>query len=150
MGYQFLHGVRGKLASSQVILVKEVNDRAQHVLDIRWRIASCHTLAGYYDLEELFENRTPLKTISATVGSPSHIDALLIAALYIAAGHRGHDRLIRYYDVHLLLSRLSATELDALPELCRRKGATRQVEGVIERTAELFGDQATGRLKTVD
>ena len=72
----------------------------RHAIDLHWALSNRARYADVLAFEELWSRGTAIH--GPHVRIPSDSDSLLIAALHLAAHHRGEERLIWIYDIHLL------------------------------------------------
>lgn len=121
LGYE-----RGGLPHPEVVSSQATWSRtdalgATHHLDVHWRASNRQVLAREFSYEELAARACSVPGLGPHARMPSPVDALLYACAH-RAGHVntpyysgddtfvGGDRLIWLYDVHLLATRMTASE----------------------------------------
>lgn len=107
-GYERVPEVSGELLTSQVHF-----DRGDapgvHMLDVHWRIANPLLFADSLDVDACYQSAVPVPGLAsaAALGAPQ---ALLVACVHRIAHHQDDPRLIWLWDIHLLLTDLSADD----------------------------------------
>jgi hypothetical protein len=149
LGYVKGEGVEGKFISSQATWSRTDEYGATHVLDVHWRINNSQVLAKLLAYDELAARAAPLAALGPCARALVPEDALLVACIHRAGhlhapyhvdgvAHLGIDRLIWLYDIHLLVSRMSAEELDRFAALAVRKRIQSLCHDALLRTGECF------------
>jgi hypothetical protein len=140
-----------------------------HEIDLHWRSNNSQILAGLLDYNELIARAEQVPPLGPDAYAPAPVHALLFACIH-RAGHRNapyfvddvaypaSERLIWFYDVHLLAGRMSRSELAELVELATRKRMKAICHESLIRSNEYFDTQIprdildalapTGRLET--
>lgn len=119
LGYERLNTMRGELVSSQSSWNKLDGYGVTHSIDLHWRINNCQIFAEAASYDELLIGSVAIQVLGGRALGPVH--ALLLACMHRVAHvtaawsvndsrHYG-DRLIWLYDIHLVASRMSSTEL---------------------------------------
>jgi hypothetical protein len=132
LGYAKDAGVEGRFISHQATWSRSDNLGATHHLDIHWRINNSQILAKALDYEELVARAAPLPALGRNARALAPVHALLFACIhrtghanapYYVDGiaHLGGDRLIWLYDMHLLVGRMAAADLDDFAALANAK-----------------------------
>jgi hypothetical protein len=150
LGYGRPNAVSGELVSYQRTYVKRGRHGIQHALDVHWKINNGQLFARVLSHDEAASRSIEVPALGEHVRALGPVHALLLACIHRAShehvpyhvgetAHYGGDRLIWLYDIHLLLSRLSRGDLDAILDLA----AARQVRAVcleaLRRTQECLG-----------
>jgi len=132
MGYAHNFGISGDLIAYQSSWTHHDRHGAAHHVDLHWRINNSQVLAGALDYEELQARAVPIAALGPHAFALAPIHALLLACMHRAGhmgdthhshedGHPGGNVLIWLYDMHLLVSRMTAGELDEFVALVTEK-----------------------------
>lgn len=135
LGYRNVPHAVGDLVIRQQLWRR--SDRVRHDVDLHWSLSNRARFAGALPFEELFARGVVLRE---HVRAISHADALLHAAIHLAGHHDGEERLIWYFDVHLLMEKLGDAAVAEAIERAGERGCGREMRGVIEQAAAWFGD----------
>jgi hypothetical protein len=147
LGYERVNTMRGELVSSQSSWIKLDGYGVTHSIDLHWRINNCQIFAEAASYDELLNDSVPIQVLGARALGPVH--ALLLACMHrvthVSAAwgvdetrHYG-DRLIWLYDIHLLTSRMSLSELTAFVRLAvERRLKTICIDG-LRHSQRCFG-----------
>jgi hypothetical protein len=157
LGYVRDTGVEGEFISYQATWSRSDCMGVLHALDIHWRINNSQILANTLSYEELEARATPLPLLGANALAPAPVDALLFACIHRAGhanvpyyvdgtAHPGGNRLIWLYDIHLLVSRMSAGELDDFARLAASKRIRAICLDAVQRTSACFGTPIPSRV----
>jgi hypothetical protein len=76
-------------------------------LDVHWRLARPHVAAALFDVDAVMERSVAVPRLGEYARGPGLVDALALACVHRAAHHAGHDLLLWFYDVHLLVAVLT-------------------------------------------
>jgi Uncharacterised nucleotidyltransferase len=126
-------GQNGEHISYQATFTCSRETFEQHSLDVHWRINNSELLSHLFSYEELSARATALTALSPHALAASWVDALLIACMHRAThkqnpyyvdgvAHYGGDRLIWFYDIHLLLAALSNEDQTEFVRRAKDKG----------------------------
>jgi len=149
LGYTKGTSVEGELISYQATWSRSDPFGATHHLDIHWRINNSQILAKALDYDELMARAAPLPALGSNARALAPVHALLFACIH-RAGHAnapyfvegiaqtGGDRLIWLYDIHLLVARMSAEDLDLFTALAAAKHIKAICGDALRRTRECF------------
>ena len=121
----------GELASYQACLIRE--GAGAHTLDLHWKINNSELFSRLFGYRELRAAAEPLPALAPQALGANPVHALLIACMHRAAhrqapyvvdgvAHYGGDRLIWFYDIHLLAMSFLHPQWEELLALARRKG----------------------------
>jgi hypothetical protein len=157
LGYVEALQVAGEFASYQAGWSYRDTLGVDHEIDLHWRIHNSQLLSRLLDYEELVSRAQPLPELAPHALAPSPVHALLFACLHRAghrsapvyldgAAHAAGDRLIWLYDVHLLVSRMSADELEEFAALAERKQMRAICRDALLRCVEGFHTRVPGRV----
>lgn len=138
-GYAMQTATGGRLVSYQSLYAAVDGRGVRHNFDIHWRISNRHRYARLFDFDELLARSRPLPDCAATARCPCPRDAVAIAALH-RARHRGTDRLIWLYDIHLLLSSMLPRELAELNDFASAKGLASEYRAAAAGAQHWFGE----------
>ena len=90
-----------------------------HALDFHWKISTQALFANLLSYDEMSAVATPLPSLGPHARGPGLLHSLLLACVHPVMHHRGVERLLWVYDVHLLASRLPAADWDPFVRLAR-------------------------------
>lgn len=110
----------------------------RHSIDLHWALSNRQRYAGSLSFDELWSRGLPLH--GAHIRMPCPVDALLLAAVHLAAHHRSHERLIWLYDIHLLHARMSAEDLQTLAARARERDIDMALDVALALAVYWFGD----------
>jgi len=113
-----------ELAAAQRHYVKPAPTSVDLHLDVHWRIANPRTFCDALSFEELSAGAVPVPGLGRHARAPRAVDNLFLACLHRVAHHDDEVDLLWLWDIHLLVSRLSADEEEALVSLAARTGMT--------------------------
>lgn len=133
MGYAPVEQMTGDLVMYQSVYVTRRDGVPVHAVDLHWRLANPQRFGAVLTYEELAASAVPIAPLGDRARGLSQTHALLVACIHPAAHHRHAQRLIWQYDVHLLGSRCSPADWDALAAMA----VERQVTSVCRRTLDL-------------
>ena len=125
--------VVGELISYQAGFVRQEPGSGVHILDVHWRINDSEILSRLFSYEELHQRSQLLPGLSSDALAVGLVDALLIACMHRAnhkqsayyvdgVAYYDGDRLIWLYDIHLLLGRMSPSQLSEFVAQAMKKG----------------------------
>ncbi len=149
-GFACVLGRRGDLISYTAVYSLDDPSLGVHEIDLHWRISNTQILSRLFSYDELAASAEPLPRLSPDAFAPSDMQALAIACMH-RAGHKecpyyvdgveyyGGDRLIWFYDMHLICKMWKAAEYEAFFTFAAEKGLLRICLEGLERTRELFG-----------
>jgi hypothetical protein len=92
-----------------------------HTLDFHWKISTQSFFADLLTFDEVAEAATSLPGLGGGARAAGPLHALLVACIHPVMHHRNARSLVWIYDVHLLASRLSASEFDRFATLALAK-----------------------------
>jgi len=125
-----------EIANTQRIFSRVDRLGVRHAIDLHWRTLNRPRLARAFHFEELWSRAVPFQG-RTHVRIPSTEDALLLAAVHLAAHHPGEARLIWLNDLHLLARE---ADLGVVIRCARRKGIARELAGALT-SAGCMGDR---------
>jgi Uncharacterised nucleotidyltransferase len=155
LGYAMPNACDGELLFCQFQMAKADRLGMRHAFDIHWKISTQSLFYEVLAYDELDADAVPAPALGGTarVAAPAH--ALLLACIHPVMHHNNIERLIWVYDIHLLASSLSITELDRFADMAAARGvaaiaahelalarsrfATRGLDEVIDRLAARRG-----------
>jgi hypothetical protein len=121
LGYARLFAIEGEYISYQTTFGKRLTKACVINFDLHWRINNRQVLANAFTLDNLLDDGANFAETSTPIRVPSLIDSLLIASLHRLGHHSREERLIWLYDIHLLATRLTASEWQSLVDKALRK-----------------------------
>jgi hypothetical protein len=125
--------VSGDFISYQSSFTQIEAGGARHSLDLHWRINNSQLLARLFTYEELQARAQALPELSPHAFAAGSVDSLLLACLH-RSGHKqapyyvddvayySGDRLIWFYDIHLLAQKLTPDEWHEFMDRATQKG----------------------------
>lgn len=139
IGYAMQTATSGRFVSYQSLYAAVDSRGIRHNFDIHWRISNRHRYARLFGFDELLAHSRPLPQCATTARCPCPRDAVAIAALH-RARHRGTDRLVWLYDIHLLLSSMTRAELADQSEFAAAKNLAREYCAAAAAAQHWFGE----------
>jgi hypothetical protein len=157
LGYARNPGVSGAYIAYQSSWTGRDGSGMSHHVDLHRRVNNAQVLARALDCAELAARAVRVEALGPHARAPAPAHALLLACMHRAghmadphqsaeAGHPGGDRLIWLYDMHLLVSRMAAAELDGFAELAVAKSMTAICRDALEHAARLIGTRIPDRV----
>jgi hypothetical protein len=149
LGYAKSEGIAGEFVSYQATWSRLDRFGVTHSVDLHWKVNNAQPLARLQSYDELAARAVPIPALGVDARAPRPVDALLFACIH-RAGHLhapyyvdgvarfGIDRLIWLYDINLLVSQMSAAELDEFARLAAMKRIRRICLDALRRTVECF------------
>ena len=122
-----------ELSAAQRHYVKPGPASALRHLDVHWRIANARLFGDALSFDDLWTRAVPVPALGAAARAAGLTDALIVACLHRVAHHDDEVDLLWLWDIHLLVSRLTAQEQIELIGTARRAGLT----GVCARGLDL-------------
>ena len=139
LGYAAAHQCEGELLFYQVALKKTDSFGFVHTLDVHWKISTQSVFAGLLTLDEIAANATPLPALGVHARGAGTLHALLLACVHPVMHHRQAQSLVWVYDVHLLASGLSPSQLEQFAGLALEKHVAAVCAHQLKLTARLMG-----------
>jgi hypothetical protein len=150
LGYEKPNVTRGDFVAYQCGFVLREPRGLTHVLDVHWRISNTQLFSRALEYAELASRAVPLPALGTHARGLSSGDALLFACMHrvhhIHSPMRadristsGGERLIWVYDIHLLMSAMTSSELMQFTALAQRKGMRAICKDGLLRARECFG-----------
>lgn len=121
LGYAATPYCDGELLFCQFEMAKTDEFGVDHAFDIHWKISTQALFADIVDYETLTRESVHVPALGPHARAAGPVHALLLACIHPAMHHKNEERLIWVYDVHLLVSRLPACELERFARLAREK-----------------------------
>ena len=121
LGYAATPYCDGELLFCQFEMAKTDNFGVDHAFDIHWKISTQALFADMLDYETVTRESVHLPAVAPEARAAGLVHALLLACVHPAMHHRNEERLIWLYDVHLLASQLSSSELERFTALALDK-----------------------------
>lgn len=118
LDYQRLNTAGSSLSSYQRVYTREQRQGLSHVFDVHWRVSNRQRFANALDYCELRRDAVTIPALGEHAWGLGNADALLLACMHRAAhGPYTHGaRLIWIYDIHLLVSGMQESELEAFTQ----------------------------------
>jgi hypothetical protein len=115
-------------------------------LDVHWRIANPRTFSDALSFDEISVRAVPVPALGRAARAPDTVDALFLACLHRVAHHDDEVDLLWLWDIHLLVSRLSADDEEAFVALAVRTAMTGVCVRGLELVASAFATQAAATM----
>nr|UXE46013.1 hypothetical protein Hi04_10k_c554_00012 [uncultured bacterium] len=113
-----------------------------HALDFHWKISTQALFANLLSYDELAETAVAIPSLGPDARAPGLLHSLLLACVHPVMHHRGEERLLWVYDVHLLASGLSSAEWDTFVTLARLKRVSAICHAQLLLATSRFGTPA--------
>ena len=123
----------GELVLCQFQMAKTDRLGIEHVFDVHWKVSTQSLFADVVTYDEISGDAVPIDALGPNARSAGGAHALLLACLHPVMHHRNVDRLIWFYDIHLLVNRLAPFELERFATLAIDK----RIAGICERQLTL-------------
>jgi hypothetical protein len=88
-----------------------------HAFDFHWKISTQSVFADLLSYDELAADAVDVPALGPHARAPGPPHALLVACVHPVMHHRNAATLLWIYDIHLLVSRLAAADLDCFIDL---------------------------------
>ena len=152
LGFKTDVGMDGELVAYQTSFYRQELGSGTHTLDVHWRISNSELLSRLFSYQELRKRAQPIARLSQDALAVDLVDALLIACMHRSAhkqipyyldgvAYYDGDRLIWLYDIHLLLGKMSSSQLDEFVARATEKGLSSVCLEGIERARGYFHTQ---------
>ena len=159
LGYSKGAGVEGEFVSYQATWSRRTAHGAASHVDLHWRINNSQMLAKALTFVDLAARAVALPELGPNARGPSDVDALLLACIH-RAGHANApcygdgvahlgERAIWLCDIHLLFTRMSASEQDEFAALAAAKRIRAICGDALRRSAEWFATPLPRRVMEV-
>jgi hypothetical protein len=145
LGYAPAHQCDGELLFYQVALKRTDRFGLVHTLDVHWKISTQSLFAGLLTFDEIAASATALPALGADARGAGPLHALLLACVHPVMHHRQAHSLVWVYDVHLLASRLSASQFDRFADLALKKQVAAVCAHQLRLAARLVGTRIPDR-----
>lgn len=116
--------IPGELIRSQAPYLKLDRYGVLHTVDLHWKVSKPQVFGSLFAAEELAASAVPVPALGPNARAVGPVHALAIACIHRVAHHHGRDRLIWFYDIHLLAGRLSGSEAGQFVQLAEHKHVT--------------------------
>jgi len=137
LGYAEPPMTEGELVFCQFQMTKVDGFGIHHVFDVHWKI-SMHTLfADLLTYAEMQANAVAIPALGPQARTTSGAHALLLACVHPVMHHGNTHRLIWFFDIDVLVRRLSADDLHSFARLA----VTKRVAGICARQLSLAGER---------
>jgi Uncharacterised nucleotidyltransferase len=147
-GYAETPMTDGELVLCQFQMVKTDRLGIEHVVDVHWKISTQSLFADVITFDEISDAWVPQRALAPAARGAGGAHALLLACLHPVMHHRNVDRLIWFYDVHLLVSRLPRAEVERFASLAMKKGIAGICARQLAIASEYFHTQLPDVLAT--
>ena len=149
LGYSCWLGVKGEFVNNTAVYNRADPITGTHELDVHWRISNSYFLSKLFTYDELLSEARSLPAFGRDALAAGPVHALLIACMhravkkqspYFVEGkeYNSGARLIRLFDIHLLLGELRPAQHDAFLRLAMEKGLEEVCLEAIEHARASF------------
>jgi hypothetical protein len=128
-----------ELAAAQRHYTKPGAASGELLLDVHWKIANPRVFADAVSFDELHRRAVPVPALGLHARAPRAVDALWLACVHRVAHHHDEVDLLWLWDIHLLVSRLSAEESGEFVSLAARTAMTRVCARGLDLVSIAFG-----------
>ena len=108
-------------------------------IDLHWAVANPHPFADVLPFDEAWRSSVAVAALGPTVRTLGHADALLLACIHRVAHHNDSPCLLWLWDIHLLSSRLTTEEWEALVRAAQGTGMRAVTIRGLELAHDRFG-----------
>ncbi len=115
-------------------------------LDVHWRIANPRTFSDALVFDEIRARAVAVPALGRAARALGTVDALFLACLHRVAHHDDEVDLLWLWDIHLLVSRLTPAEQDALVALAVRTAMTSVCVRGLDLAARAFASPAAATM----
>lgn len=133
----------GEVLFCQFEMEKPDDFGVNHAFDVHWKISTQPIFADVLAYDEVRAEAVPVPRLGLRARAPSPIHALLHACIHPAMHHRNAERLIWVYDIHLLASRLSRSQLDRFVDLASARGVAAVCAHALAVATTRFGTRVS-------
>ena len=108
-------------------------------IDLHWAVANPHPFAEVLPFDEAWRSSVAVAALGPTVRTLGHADALLLACVHRVAHHNDSPCLLWLWDIHLLATRLTTDEWEALVRVAQDTGMRAVTIRGLELAHKRFG-----------
>jgi len=150
LGYHRPAAITGQYVSTQSLYLKRELSGV-HAIDLHWQISNSLVFAQQFDFDALWAGSCEIAALCEGAYALSTIDALLHACLHRAVHipHGEEDRLLWFYDMHLLGARLDKAQWTAFAEQAAEKEMRTVCADALKRCTALLGTPVPDEVMTV-
>ncbi|MDH3316859.1 MAG: nucleotidyltransferase family protein [Gammaproteobacteria bacterium] len=123
LGYRLPEAASNQSIHYQFSAEKRDQFGVDHFLDVHWKLSNHKAFAGLFSYDELARASVPVPDLGVNARTLGPAHALLLACMHRVAHihaplyidgipHYGGDRLIWIYDIHLLMTQMSQSQLE--------------------------------------
>lgn len=143
LGYTATNYSEGELLFRQFEFGKQDAFGVGHAFDFHWQVSTQTAFADLLTCDELAAEAAAIPALGAHARGAGLVHALLLACVHPAMHHQNVERLIWVHDVHLLLERMRAEELDRFVDLAIRKGVAAICAQALTRARSRLGTRVS-------
>ncbi len=147
LGYAEARLSGGELLFCQFQMMRRDVFGLDHTFDFHWRISTQSLFANVLGYDEVAAAAEPLPALGPAALRAGIVHALLLACIHPAMHHRNASRPIWLYDIHLLVSRLDAAELDRFADLAIARGVAAICASQLSAASARFHTAIPGRVR---
>ena len=130
----------GELASTQRMWLKVDGFGIRHVVDLHWELSNRPRFARAFPFDDVWARSMPVPGLAHARCAPP-AEALLLACVHLAAHHHDLERLIWYYDIHVLVRALDERDIAALAGRIRANSFGGVVRHALAATQRWLGTE---------
>lgn len=139
LGYGATPGCDGELLFCQFAVGRRDEFGVDHAFDFHWKISTQAVFADLLGYDELAADAVYVPALGPDARAAGHLHALLLACIHPAMHHRNAERLIWMYDIHMLVSRMPASDLERFVSLATTKRVARICAQTLAAARVRFG-----------
>jgi hypothetical protein len=110
-----------------------------HAFDFHVQVSTQAAFANMLTYEEMSAEAVAVPALGGHARTAGPVHALLLACVHPAMHHQNEERAIWVYDVHLLVQRMTARDLERLADLALAKGVAAICAQELSRAQVRFG-----------
>lgn len=143
---EWIPHVSGDFVLSQFHYATSDAGGCRHTYDVHWRAVNPLAFAHLFQWEALASAAVPVPALGPHARTVTDVVALQLACAHKAAHHRGSDRLIWLFDIHLLAERLDPAAAAQLVTSSVQGGISRLVGQGLAEAHEAYGGRSSAVL----
>ena len=143
LGYTATNYSDGELLFRQFEFGKQDAFGVGHAFDFHWQVSTQTAFADLMTYDELTADAAAIPALGMHARGAGLVHALLLACVHPAMHHQNVERLIWVHDVHLLVERIRAVELDRFVDLAIRKGVAAICAQALARARSRLGTRVS-------
>jgi hypothetical protein len=114
-------------------------DGLTHTVDVHWRLANPEVFRQVLSFDEMLGNAVRVPQLGPAARGLCDVHALLVACVHRVAHHSDEPRLIWFYDIHLIASRLNLQLWQRFVDLAIDRQVLAICQAGLQRSVDHFG-----------